>query len=80
MKMGPKFGTKADLIINEYPQEFADSIIKPSRSNHPPSDTIYHSTLIPYIQCIFSEKFRCSAKPFQCQDHLESYKMHSVGH
>jgi hypothetical protein len=47
-----------DLIQNEYPQKFVDSIMKPSRSNRPASDTIYQDTvIIPYVKGI-SEKFR----------------------
>jgi hypothetical protein len=38
-----------DLILNEYLQEFVDSIMKPGRSNHP-SGTIYQSmVIIPYV-------------------------------
>jgi hypothetical protein len=40
---------RLDLILDEYPQEFVDSIMKPVRSNHP-SDTIYHGmVIIPYV-------------------------------
>jgi hypothetical protein len=47
-----------DLMLNEYPQEFVDSIMKPSRSNCPYSDTIYQGTiLIPHVKVI-SKKFR----------------------
>jgi hypothetical protein len=47
-----------DLLLNEYPQEFVHSITKPSRSNHPSSDTIHQDTvIIPYVKGI-SEKFR----------------------
>jgi hypothetical protein len=47
-----------DLMLNEYPQEFNDSIMKPSRSNRPPSDKIFQGTdIIPYVKGI-SEKFR----------------------
>jgi hypothetical protein len=47
-----------DLIHNEYPQEIVDSIIKPSRNNHPSSETIYQGTvIIPYAKGT-SEKFR----------------------
>jgi hypothetical protein len=39
-----------DLMLNEYPQEFACSIMKPSRSNCPSSDTIYQGTVtIPHV-------------------------------
>jgi hypothetical protein len=41
-----------DLIRNEYPQEFTDSIMKPGRSNHP-SNPIHHGTVIfPYVSGI----------------------------
>jgi hypothetical protein len=47
-----------DLMLNEYTQEFTDSIMKPSRSNRPSSDTIYQGTVItPYVRGT-SEKFR----------------------
>jgi hypothetical protein len=47
-----------DLMLNEYPQEFADSIIKPLTRNRRPSDTIYQGTvIIPYAKCI-SEIFK----------------------
>jgi hypothetical protein len=53
-----------DLILNEYPQEFIDSITKLERSNRPSSDTIYQSTvIIPYVRGI-SENFRCIGNRF----------------
>jgi hypothetical protein len=49
---------RQDLILNDYPQEFVDSIMKHGRSNRPSSDTIYQSTVnISYVKVI-SEKFR----------------------
>jgi hypothetical protein len=46
-----------DLMLNEHPQELADSIMKPSRSKHSSSDKIYKGTvIISYIKNI-SEKF-----------------------
>jgi hypothetical protein len=40
-----------DLMHNEYPQEFVDSIRKPERSNFPPSDRIFHDiVIIPYVR------------------------------
>jgi hypothetical protein len=51
-------------MLNEYPQEFGDSIIKPTRSNCPSSDTIYQCiVIIPFIKGT-SEKFRCIGKHF----------------
>jgi hypothetical protein len=45
-------------MLNEYPQEFVDSVMKPSRISHP-SDTVYQDTvIIPYVKGV-SEKFRC---------------------
>jgi hypothetical protein len=56
-----------DLMLNEYPQEFADSVMKPSRSNRPSSDTIYHDTVIvPYVKGI-SEKFRRTGNRFNAR-------------
>jgi hypothetical protein len=50
---------KHDLMLNEYPEESVDSVIKPSARNHPSSDTVYQGTVvIPYVRDI-SEKFRC---------------------
>jgi hypothetical protein len=47
-----------DLILNEYPQEFVDSIMKPLRSNRHFSDTVYQGmVIIPYVKGI-SKKFR----------------------
>jgi hypothetical protein len=46
------------LVISEYPQDFVDSVIKPSTRNRPSSDTVYQGTLIiPYAKGS-SEKFR----------------------
>jgi hypothetical protein len=47
-----------DLMPNEYPQELADTIMKPSKSNRPSSDTIYHGTVIILNVKGISEKFR----------------------
>jgi hypothetical protein len=53
-----------DLKLTEYPQEFFDSIMKPSRSNRLFSDTIYQGTVItPYVKSI-SEKIRCIGNRF----------------
>jgi hypothetical protein len=49
-----------DLILNEYPQEFVDSIMKPVRSNRPSSDKIYHGTVIILYVTGISEIFRCT--------------------
>jgi hypothetical protein len=46
------------MMLNEYPQEFTDSIIKPSRSNHSFSDTIYQDTVLILYYKSISEKFR----------------------
>jgi hypothetical protein len=46
------------MMLNDFPQEFVDSITKSPRSNRPFSDTIYqHTIIIPYIKGI-SEKYR----------------------
>jgi hypothetical protein len=51
-------------VLNEYPQEFVDSVIKPSRSSRHSSDTIYQGTLIiTYIKGI-SEKLRRNGNRF----------------
>lgn len=46
-----------DLMPNEYPQEFDDSIIKPSRSNRPSDKTCQGAVIIPYVKDS-SEVFR----------------------
>jgi hypothetical protein len=49
---------KHGLMLNEYPQELVDSVIKPSTRNPPSSDRIYQDTaFIQYVKGI-SEKFR----------------------
>jgi hypothetical protein len=51
-------------MLNENPQEFFDSIIKPSTRNCPSLDTIYQGTvIIPYVKG-FSEKVRRIGKRF----------------
>jgi hypothetical protein len=47
--------------------------MEPSRRNHPSSDTIYQSTLIPGIKCI-SEKFGCSGNHFNVRIIFEAKK------
>jgi hypothetical protein len=47
-----------DLILNEYPQEFVDPAIKPSRSNHSSSDTIYQGTVT--VHYVNGEKLKLS--------------------
>jgi hypothetical protein len=51
-------------MFNEYPQEFFDSIIKPSRSKRPSSDTIYQGTVIILHVKGISETFRCVGNRF----------------
>jgi hypothetical protein len=49
---------KHDVILNEYPQNFIDSIMKPERSNHP-SDRLNHGTvIIPHVRGISEKKIR----------------------
>jgi hypothetical protein len=47
-----------DLMLNEYPQEFVDSIMKSLRSNHPSSDTIYQGMAMFSCATSISEKFK----------------------
>jgi hypothetical protein len=43
--------TLHDLMPNEYPKEFVDSVMKPSVRNRPTSDTVYQGTVvIPYVK------------------------------
>jgi hypothetical protein len=54
-----------DLMFNEYPKEFVDSVMKPSTTYCPSSDIIYQDTvIIPYIKGI-SEKFQMHRELFQ---------------
>jgi hypothetical protein len=51
-------------MLNEYPQEFIDPVMKPSRCNYSSSDTIYQDTvIIPYVKGI-CEKFRRAGNRF----------------
>jgi hypothetical protein len=53
-----------DLMPNEYPQEFVNSIMKPMRSNGRSSDIIYRGTVvIPHVKSI-SAKFICNGNRF----------------
>jgi hypothetical protein len=45
-------------MLNKYPQEFSDSVMKLSGNNCPSSDTMYQGTvIITYVKGI-SKKFR----------------------
>jgi hypothetical protein len=47
-----------DLVLNEYPKEFVDSVLKLSARKRPSSDTVYQATVdIPCVKGT-SEKFR----------------------
>jgi hypothetical protein len=47
-----------DLVLSEHQKEFVDSVMKPSTSNHPSSDTTYLGTdIISYVKGT-SKKFR----------------------
>jgi hypothetical protein len=52
------------MMLNECPQEFVDSIMKPSRSNRPSSDTIYQGTVIILYVSGIPEKFRRNRNNF----------------
>jgi hypothetical protein len=65
-------GIRHDLILNEYPQVFDDSIMKPGRTNRLPSDEIYHGMVIfPYVMGI-SEKFRRTGNRFNVRTILKT--------
>lgn len=65
------------LLLNEYPQEFDESIMNPSRSNHPSSDTIYQNKLIiPNVKGI-SEKFIHTENHFKVSTIFKT-NIHSV--
>jgi hypothetical protein len=62
-----------DLMLSKYPNEFVDSIMKPSARNHPTSDTVYQGTVvIPYGNGI-SDKFRRIGNRLS-QNHLQDKK------
>jgi hypothetical protein len=63
---------RRDRILNEYPQEFVDSIIKPGRSNRPFSDRTYHGTVT--ILCVrgISRKFRHIGNRFSVRTILKT--------
>jgi hypothetical protein len=42
-----------DVMLNEYPKEFVDSVMKPSKSSHPSSDTIYQGTILFHMLRVF---------------------------
>jgi hypothetical protein len=68
--------TKHDLVLNEYPQEFTDSIMKPGRRDGASLDRLYHSTiLIPYIKVI-SKKFRRNGNRFNVRTIFETKYRH----
>jgi hypothetical protein len=52
------------LMLNGYPKEFVESVMKPSIRNHTSSDTVYQDTVI--IPCVkgISEKFRRTGNRF----------------
>jgi hypothetical protein len=53
-----------DLMLNRYPKEFVDSVMKPSTKYHPSSDIIFQDTvIIPYGKGI-PKKFRCTGNHF----------------
>jgi hypothetical protein len=67
-----------DLLLNDCPQEFVDTIMKPSRSNRP-SDRIYQGTfIIPNVKGI-SEKLGCIGNRFNVRT-IFQINIHSVGH
>jgi predicted GIY-YIG superfamily endonuclease len=50
-------------MLNEYPKEFTDSVMKSLTRNCPSSDTLYEGTvIIPYVKGT-SEKFRHTGNP-----------------
>jgi hypothetical protein len=51
-------------MLNEIPQHFVGSVMKPSTRNRPSSDTIYENTVIPPYVKGFFEKFGSIGKLF----------------
>jgi hypothetical protein len=59
-------------MLDECPQEFVGSVLKPSRSSRPSSDTIYQGTVtIPYVKGV-SEKVRRIGSRFNVRIILKS--------
>jgi hypothetical protein len=68
-----------DLMLNEYPQEFVDSIMKPLRSKSHSSDTVYQDMVIsPYVKGI-CEIFRRIGNCFNVRT-VSKLNMYSMGH
>jgi hypothetical protein len=66
-------------MLKEHPQEFFDSIMKPSRSNHPSSDTIYQGTVvIPHVKGT-SSKFKRIGNCFNARTIFETkHTLHGI--
>jgi hypothetical protein len=63
---------KHDLMLNEYPEEFVDSMMKPSRRNRPSLDTIYQGTfIIPHVKGI-SDKFKRIGNRFNVRNSFKT--------
>jgi hypothetical protein len=52
------------MMLHEYPQEFITSILKPSRSRHHSSETIYQGTIFITRVNGISEKFEGTGNGF----------------
>jgi hypothetical protein len=59
------------MLLNECPEEFCDSVMKPCIRNHP-SDTIYQGTVIILHVMGISEQFRCTEEPLQSEDNFQN--------
>jgi hypothetical protein len=59
------------LMLNKYPQEFIDSIMKCSKSSHPYSDKIYQGTIIISYIKVISEKLTRIGNRFEVRTILK---------
>jgi hypothetical protein len=57
-----------DLMLNEYPKELFDSVIKPSERNGPSSDKIHQDTVVILYIKATSEKYRRIRNHFNLRD------------
>jgi hypothetical protein len=70
---------RQDLMFNEYPKEFVDSIMNPSRSNRPSSDKSSRTLSLTHILRI-SPKNSDALETVSISGPFSKLNIHSVGH
>jgi hypothetical protein len=68
-----------DLMLNEYPQEFTDFMMKPSRSNRPFSVTIYKAMPLTHMLGV-SPKNSSALETVSISGSFSKLNIHYVGH